>query len=243
MADVTTDGARIPARARRLPLRPLRRHRLRRRRGAPDGHAVPLPAPAGRAPPRAVAQRGHPAQVPRRVLRPAAGHPAPGPDRPRPARLRALDRRAPRRGRRAVVRGRRRHRQDDAGDARLEGGARRRALRGDLLAAAAARRDPGDLRGRHRGLVRRLPRPAGRGRPAARRRRRRREDEPLGARAALRDRQRPLRGREGHRHHDEPAAGRARRPDRVPHGVAAEGDVRGAPAVRRGRQGVPDAAA
>ena len=41
------------------------------------------------------------------------------------------------------------------------------------------------------------------------------------------------------RHHDEPAPGRARRPDRVPHRVAAEGDVRGAPAVRRGRQGVP----
>ena len=53
--------------------------------------------------------------------------------------LRARHRRQPRRGPRAVADGRRRHRQDDARDARLQGRARRRALGRDLLAAAAAR--------------------------------------------------------------------------------------------------------
>ena len=44
---------------------------------------------------------------------------------------------------------RRRHRQDDAGDARLQGRAGRRALGRDLLAAAPAGRDPRHVRGRH----------------------------------------------------------------------------------------------
>ncbi len=53
-------------------------------------------------------------------------------------------------GPRAVAVRRRRHGQDDAGHARLERRARRRALRGHLLPAAPADRDPRDLRGRRR---------------------------------------------------------------------------------------------
>ena len=51
-------------------------------------------------------------------------------------------------GRRPVVPGRRRHGQDVPGDARVQGRARRRPLRGDLLGAAAALGDQGHLRPR-----------------------------------------------------------------------------------------------
>ena len=60
-----------------------------------------------------------------------------------------------------------------------------------------------------------------RGRPPARRRRRRRAHEPVGARAALRDRQRPLRGGARDRHHHEPAARGARGADQPAHGLPA----------------------
>ena len=164
---------------------------------------------ARRAPARAAAQRGHPAQVPRRLLRPPAGHRHARAARAHRAALRRRAGGEPRRRPRAVAARRGRHGQDDAGDARLARGARRRALGGDLLAAAPAGRDPRHLRVRRRRLLRLLPGPPGRRRPAARRRRRRREDVGVGARAALRDRQRPLRGGALGRHHDEP---RARRP-------------------------------
>ena len=179
--------------------------------------AVPLPLGAGRAPALAAAERGHPAQVPRRLLRPLAGDRharAAGAHR---AALRRRAGREPRRRPRAVAARPGRHGQDDARDARLARGARRGALGGDLLAAAPAGRDPRDLRGRRRRLLRLLPRPPGRGRPAARRRRGRREDVGLGARAALRDRQRALRGGALGRHHDEPRA-RSRWPPRSPSG-------------------------
>ena len=86
--------------------------------------------------------------------------------------LRRPDRREARRRPRAVVHGHRRQRQDDAGDARHQGGAEGRALgrastrSRDLLSEI---RD--DLRQR---LARRPVRAAGRGRPAAHRRHRRR---------------------------------------------------------------------
>ena len=70
-------------------------------------------------------------------------------------------------------------------------------------------------------------------RPAAHRRPRRREDEPVGARAALLDRQRPLRGRARDRDHDEPRPRAARRADRRADGVAARADVRRLPAARQ----------
>ena len=72
-----------------------------------------------------------------------------------------------------------------------------------------------------------------RGRPAAHRRPRRREDQPLGARAALLDRQRALRGRARDRRDDEPRPRGAGRADRRAHRLAARGDVRRLPAVRR----------
>jgi hypothetical protein len=51
--------------------------------------------------------------------------------------------------------------------------------------------------------------------PAARRRRRRRADEPVGARAALHDRQHALRGRPRGAAHDQPARRRAEGADRA----------------------------
>ena len=122
----------------------------------------------------------------------------------RGAALRAPHRRAPRRRARAVVHRRRRHRQDDAGDARLQGGARRRAARSRST--------------RCRGCWRRSARPSttssersylelldrltavdllhiddvGAERTAR-----------VGARAALLDRQRPLRGRALDGRHDQ----------------------------------------
>ena len=191
-----------------MPLRPVRRQRLRHRRGHARRQPVPLPPGARRAPALAAAQRGHPAQVPRRLLRPPAGDRH---ARAAGAHRAALRRRAggePRRRARAVAARRGGHGQDDARDARLARGARRRALGGDLLAAAPAGRDPRHLRVRRRRLLRLLPGPPGRGRPPARRRRGRREDVGMGARAALRDRQRPLRGGALGRHHDEPRARR-----------------------------------
>ena len=65
----------------------------------------------------------------------------------------------------------------------------------DLLAAAPARACSRLLPRRRGVLAQRPDRAAVRGRPAARRRRRRRADEPMGARAALHDRQHALRGR------------------------------------------------
>ena len=95
-----------------------------------------------------------------------------------------------------LVHRRRRDRQDDARDADLRRGAEAGALGRDLLAAAAARRccarrSTTSPRPRSATLLDRL---CAR-RPAARRRRRRRADAPVGARAALHDRQHALRGR------------------------------------------------
>ena len=96
----------------------------------------------------------------------------------------------------------------------------------DLLAAAAAGDAARHLRRRRRVLAQRPDRPAVRGGPAARRRRRRRADSPVGARAALHDRQHPLRGRPGGGAHHEPARRRAAGADRRPHRLAPERDVR-----------------
>ena len=175
----------------------LRRQRLRRSTRPRNTARATAAAAPQRIAPGARARRCRaviPRALPRRLLRPPAGHRhrRVAPDRSRVVRRYvARARREPRRRPRPVVHGRRRHRQDDAGDARLQGGARGRPLGRDLLAAAAAHRDPRDVR-------RRAPAPTSdfldaphRRRPAAHRRPRRREDQHrLGARAALLDRQR-----------------------------------------------------
>ena len=84
-------------------------------------------------------------------------------------------------GPRPVVHGRRRHGQDDARDARLQGGDRRRPLRRDLLGAAPAGRDPRHLRPRpRRALLHGLLQPPRGRRPAAPRGPRHREAAPTG---------------------------------------------------------------
>ena len=100
-------------------------------------------------------------------------------------------------GPRPLADGRRRHRQDDAGDARLEGARSRPAARVAIysLPRLLARiRRTYDAE-RRRGLLPRVLRAADLGRPAPPRRPRRREAHRLGARAALRDRRRALRSR------------------------------------------------
>ena len=94
---------------------------------------------------RAQEGRGRPGRLPKRFREvsfdrePVAVDRAPRPDVVRDgAPLRPHDRRAARRGPRAVVHRRRRHRQDDARDARLQGRDGGRPHGRDLLAAAAA---------------------------------------------------------------------------------------------------------
>ncbi len=125
-----------------LPARHLRRIGLDRGRGGARGAGVPLPPAAHRGPAPALALGRRSPPLPRRLVRPPAGHrDARAAGRRRPA-LRAPARRAPGPGPRAVVLRRRGDRQDDARDARLLGGAGGRPQRRDLLAPAAARRDP-----------------------------------------------------------------------------------------------------
>ena len=193
----------------RLPLRRVRRLWLRRRRDRARDARVPLPAGGDRAAPRAATEDGHPAQVRGRVLRPAAGgrH---GPVRGRHgAPLRRRDRREPGRRPRPVARGREvGHRQDHAGDADLQDGARATPHGRDLLRAASARPAAADVRRRQRGVLPRAARRADLGGPAAPRRPRDGEAERVGARAALHHRQRALRGGEGDRAHHQPRDGR-----------------------------------
>ena len=186
----------VPAMA--LPRRTLRRLRLPLRRGRPAGAAVLVPARADRAQEGRRARGADPAALPRGVVRPRAAdldrarEPA---RRARGAPVRAHDRRAARRRPRRLVHRRRRHREDDARDAHLEGGDGGRPHRRDLLAARACSPAARHLPRRRPLLAQRADRPAERGRPAAHRRRRRRADLALGARAALHDRQHALRGR------------------------------------------------
>ena len=188
-----------------------------------------------------------PEALPRGVVRPRAAaldralEPA---RRARGAPVRRRGRRAARRRPRPLVHRRRRHGQDDARDADLQGGDGGRPDGRDLLAAAAARPAARHVRRQRAVLAQRADRPAGRRRPPARRRRRRGADHAVGARAALRDRQHPLRGRQGDPADDEPHRARrerrrAARADRRPHRVPAlrglrrsEGDVRARPAAR-----------
>ena len=141
----------------RLPVR-----HVRRRRPAldeDDQHRLRLPLPSADDRPAQGAQPvgGDPAALPRRRF-----------DRPPVTDIDAADRRgrraASRHARRAarrrpgaLVHGRRGHRQDDAGHARLPGGAQGRPLGGHLLAPPPAQRDPRHAPGR--ALPRRPARP------------------------------------------------------------------------------------
>ncbi len=150
----------------------------------PGGRVRPRAAPVDRARQRAGRARGP--QL----------HPAPlGEPRGRP---------------RDLVQRRRRHRQDDAGDADLQGRDGGRPHGRDLLAAAAAVDPARDLRRRLALPPDRIHRHAVLGRPAAHRRRRRRAVHRLGARAALHDLQHALRGRQGGAADDQPRRDAAR---------------------------------
>ena len=138
-----------------LPAGRLRRVGLDPRAGK-RGAALRLPRAHGRAGARARRRFGDPGQVPRRRLRPPAGHGDRADGRPRRAQLLRVAGREPRRRQGPLADGRRRHRQDDAGDARLQDGAGGRALGRDLLAAEDAGADPPHLRRRRRRAV--LPR-------------------------------------------------------------------------------------
>ncbi|CAA9498906.1 MAG: hypothetical protein AVDCRST_MAG30-1791, partial [uncultured Solirubrobacteraceae bacterium] len=219
----------------RLPRRSLRRLRLPVRRQDPECVGLQLPPPPHRPPQGARPGGRHPAPLPGRLLRPRARHP----DRPPGGRRRApLRRHAPppaRAGPRDLVPGGRRHGQDDARDADLLRGAAPRAHRRDLLAAAPARDAARVVQRRLGGLAERAARPADRSGAPAHRRRRGGEDEPVGARAALLDRQRPLRGRPGDHAHHEPRPRRARGADRRADGLPAHrGLRRSAAPLRRG---------
>ena len=108
-----------------VPGRPLRRLRLDRRRGRARRARVHVPPADRRGPALARAVGRDPAPLPGRLVRPAARHRDARPAGRRRAPLRAQARRAPGRGPRPVVLRRRRHRQDDARDARLARGAGR----------------------------------------------------------------------------------------------------------------------
>ena len=131
-----------------LPARRLRRLGLDPRpRGRRPPLRVPRGAPAADAHPRRLL--GDPAPLPRRLLRAAAGDrdgrvsmavPRSGP------RLHRGPRGEPRRRKRPLADGRHRNRQDDPGDAGLQGGALDAGPLGrDLLAAEAAGPDPPHL--------------------------------------------------------------------------------------------------
>ena len=135
-----------------MPARPLRRLRLRRstRTRARARACRCRPQPHRRAARARAARRGHPAPLPRRLASTArrsrddaraAGATSRG------ATSRALDEHLDA-GPRAVVLRRRRHRQDDARDARLRAALEAGRTRRDLLAAAPAGRDPRDVRER-----------------------------------------------------------------------------------------------
>ena len=162
--------------------------------------ATPVPLPrrsASSAGARGEPQRGDPAQVPRRVASTGRRSPrCPSPSCARCARyVRDIDEQ-PRRGRGLWLFGERRaparRRWRCSSRARRSTpGARWRSTRCRACWPRSARTFEDDSDGSYVDFLDRL---AAR-RPAARRRRRRREDEPVGARAALRDRQRALRGR------------------------------------------------
>ena len=118
-------------------------------------------------------------------------------------------------------------------------GARGRAQRRDLLAAAPARRDPRDLRrATGEGSYTDAHRPPDRGRPAAPRRRRRREDEPAGcSSSSTRSSTRATRRSARCSSRPTSSARRARRADRRAHGLAARGDVRRGAVLRRATAG------
>jgi DNA replication protein DnaC len=121
--------------------------------------AVPVPAAADRPAPDGIAVGGHPAQVPRRGLRPPARPGDRGEVRPAGPAVRGFVRDIDAQldaGAGLWFYGGPGDREDDPGDDRGQGGARRGEDRGDLLAAAAARRDPDDLRRRHGHLYTRL---------------------------------------------------------------------------------------
>ena len=185
----------------RLPRRTLRRLRLprtTRRRGV--ARPCSLPAGADRAQAGGRARGPDPAALPRGLASTAsrcARSSAPNPHVVREVRqyvgaiAEQLDA-----GPRAVVHRRRRHRQDDARDARSprrrwRPTARSRSTR--CRGCSPQLRDTYDDDARYslNELIDRLARR----RPAAHRRRRRRADHAVGARAALLDRQRALRGR------------------------------------------------
>ena len=151
----------------------------------------------------------------------------------RGARLRRRPRPPARRGARAVDLRRHRHRQDDAGDADLEGGAGGRQERRDLLAAETPGADPPHLRLRTgRRQLPLLLRQAHLGRPPPHRRPRRRETLRLGAGAALRAGQRALRDRALGGDHHQPRPRGAGGADRLPNRLPADPDLRRSAAVR-----------
>ena len=135
----------------------------------------------------------------------------------------------PRRGQRPLVHGRRRHRQDDARDARVEGGARAPATRSRSTRCRACwprSSDTYDARHGERSYID-LFEPLVERRPPAPRRPRRREADRLGARAALLARQRALRaGALDRGHHQPHRRPRARGADRQAHGLPADRDRR-----------------
>ena len=243
LGDVPAD---LPERVPALPGAPARPHDRRRRPcpfGLCDGsgfvvdeaharrHAVPLPPGAGRAPALAAAVS---AVIPRKYRGVSFDRP-PVTDMPEPQRRASCARFVARARRATSTAGRGLWLYGDVGTGKTtlamlvsQGGARRRALGRDLLAAAAAGRDPRRPTTTTRdGSYVDLPRPPDRGRPAAHRRPRRREDQPTGcSSSSTRSSTRATRSERSIADHDEPRARRAGRADRRAHRLAAGGDVR-----------------
>ncbi len=113
------DERAAPA-GRRMRLRPVRRLRLPVRPGDEHRLRLPVPRPAGRPGEGSEPLGGHPAALPGRVVRPAAGDRHRPAGRGRDAPVRGSDQREARRRARALVHGTRWHRQDNARDARRQ---------------------------------------------------------------------------------------------------------------------------